>query len=845
MSGEIRIKPFTTVENYINRLLSNQVVNTVVTTVKLGKELGENAGEALLGGLRGVSNNVNEIWKGLPNKGFGGFQDGGWAPSTKLEDGLIPNSPFTPKQIQTGVNNGAKKAIELSMTALGKDIGSSLPSLLSQYANPTSNELSTNSTTTKDGAGFSFLGLNMSDIYNATSPLLGDVLGEAAQQTQRLLQGVAGISDSTQPSTAGSWVIVDDMYKGTVSKTQDMQELFGTEGRFESAFDLSKMKKGATGTQLDFSNENFEYPPGKLLTLEEQKTLAAYALYSAPKFYIPPMLVVNDEKDFQQLGGQGSGTDSLKCFIFLSVGNLVISDATYPRNVPILKIPDADIDAVQDLGFGSGTIKVSGVLWNEAGYARLQTLRELCKTRRPLIWSAQETGAWLVFPQNVPGLNTTASAPGQYTFELTLICVGKLTDNNTVRAINKQRALSVERKYKQELAILVSGENQFKLFSSKMNSASNILMGYVWDPGVGDYKQAAAGGEALKDLSLGEIIPDPDFKTKTTGTGSGITTDDTSSKLKDRSKAKSIQELMDDPFISTKSLGGQPAPGDKIVPENDRHSPANVLARMRKATDYVPNPVPAPSPDRPPLPDWQREWLDYELNKLEEWTGDKNQFTPKPKPMSESEAKFIKMIEDGRPEWLRRMGGDLNVFATTPEHDLIKTPETIWLFIDLAYFFGDNRGIKEASPSEIYYWISATDELLSDVDNHFSLPDYAAFEGTVELNKILLKELNIRGLPIRDASRQPGAIVVNSAYAKSYNTKNLLEYYDSNVDMAIKNNLALSLPERRARFSVGVENNAPPSKLSPSPSSSENYKTTTNNNTWVTKKTKIIRRADQ
>ena len=832
MSGEIRIKPFTTVEDYIKRLLSNKVVDNIVAAEKLG----EQAAQSMLGGIKGISNSVNEIWKGLPNKGFGGFQDGGWAAPTKLNnDGLIPNSPFTPRQIQTGVNNGAKKAIELSMTALGKDTINNLPSLLTPYAAPAPSDLSTD--IADSNAGFSFLGLNVSDIYDATSPLLGDVLGEASQQAMSLLRGVAGMSDTTQSSPTGKWVIVDDsIYAGTSTKKQDMQELFGTEGRFESAFDLSNVKKGGTGSQLDFSDENFEYSPGKLLTLEEQKTLAAYALYSVPKFYIPPMLVVNDEKDFQQLGGKGSGTDALKCFIFLSVGNLNISDATYPRNVPILKIPDADIDAVQDLGFGSGTIKVTGILWGEAGYARLQTLKELCKTRRPLVWSAQETGAWLVFPQNVPGLNTQAALPGQYAFDLTLICVGKLTNNNTVKAVNKQRILSVERKFKQELAILTSGENQFKLFSSKMNSSSGILTGYVWDPTIGDYKQAEVGGEDLKDLSLGEIIPDPDFQSKSTGVGSGITTDDTPSRLKDRSQAKSIKELMDQPYINSRDLGGQaPPPEDfdvlreKEITDNGRHSGKGALAKIRGGSSVSPTP---PTASPPPVP-----WYNSMGTSGTEWVRGAVD-------AGSDATKYVTGIEDNKADWTTNVTGNTNITSASTTGLDTTSKEISWLTIDFSYLFGNGRGIHNASPSELYYWVNATEEILADVDNYPTL-EFETFVGTREFNKVLLEELGVRGLPIRNTQKQPGAIITDSSYANDYTTKNLLEHYDVNVKTAIKGNLALSLPERRARFSVGIENNAPPFKLSPDPSSSDNYKTTTKNNTWVTKKVKTLRRADQ
>ena len=145
--------------------------------------------------------------------------------------------------------------------------------------------------------------------------------------------------------------------------------------------------------------------------------------------------------------------NELKKFDFVCIGNLNIEattdshstpilkepikvpdeDAAYSYKVPMLKVPD-NYDVVKDLWVGAGVIKVSGLLWGEVGHARLQDLRELCKTYRVLAWSAQETDDWLVFPQNVPDINTNEDFPGQYHFELTMECVTRLKKDGAIEA---------------------------------------------------------------------------------------------------------------------------------------------------------------------------------------------------------------------------------------------------------------------------------------------------------------------------------------------------------------------------------------------------------------------------
>ena len=348
-------------------------------------------------------------------------------------------------------------------------------------------------------------------------------------------------------------------------------------GRFEGAlgFGASAAQTAVSvsdsgGYTLDQELE-LQIPEKRFLSLDEQKQLAAYALYSVPKFYIPPMLIANQAgitAQFDASNSSGIGPN-VRCFTFLSVGDLKIDDTTYPRNVPILKVPDADIDAVQDLGFGSGTIKASGRLWGEAGYARLHTLRELCKTRRPLIWTAQETGAWLVFPQNVPGVNTVANQPGQYFFEVTLICVGKISDKDpTVTAINKTRATLVENKFKKELALLTAMK-RFKEFSAKSS-------GYFWDP----YTQSV---EAASDTNNGEISPSG----KTTGAGSSVPTVEVG-----RIETPEVG------YIAVPDVIGRVAVPSSVIAKNNTAARASTDT-SKAATDAARDPQTVPNNDNP------------------------------------------------------------------------------------------------------------------------------------------------------------------------------------------------------------------------------------------------------
>lgn len=191
---------------------------------------------------------------------------------------------------------------------------------------------------------------------------------------------------------------------------------------------------------------------GAVMSLADQQKLAAWAPFAVPGEYYPPLLVTDtldgNAEDFSE-----EGMARRDGFIFLNIGDFKLEDATFPRNVPILKVPDADIDAVQDLGFGSGTIKVSGRLWAQDGMMRLESLRNLCKSRRPLIFLSQETGAWKVFPLNVPGVTTSAGQPYQYSFDLTLACVGQINEKPSMKIYETMRKF-VELKLSKEKSIL-------------------------------------------------------------------------------------------------------------------------------------------------------------------------------------------------------------------------------------------------------------------------------------------------------------------------------------------------------------------------------------------------------
>jgi hypothetical protein len=217
-----------------------------------------------------------------------------------------------------------------------------------------------------------------------------------------------------------------------------------------------------------------------------------------------------------------------------------------------LKVPDADIDAVQDMGFGSGSIKVSGRLWGEAGYARLETLRELCKSRRPLIFISQETGAWYVMPQNVPGKNTAADKPYQYFFDVTFVCVAQLNEEDpTVQHYAKLRRELVRKKFNREMALIRaqnSVKERIKNFDTITGAGSGIQKGFYYD---------ATSGNASYNPDLQEL-QNENFVAKTTGSGgmvnnNGQTIQDSSNwkeqelgKVKDiNASAKDINEKHD------------------------------------------------------------------------------------------------------------------------------------------------------------------------------------------------------------------------------------------------------------------------------------------------------------
>lgn len=283
---------------------------------------------------------------------------------------------------------------------------------------------------------------------------------------------------------------VQDLIKQGYGATAKMHDLTVkqremSDNTLKGGNEVATASNGVTDDGIGKNTDMVSTSKQKTLTLGEQRALAAYAQYSIPQFYIPPLLVTDtgNEKDL----GKGDRAG----FIFLNIGNLRIIDTTFPRNVPILKVPDADIDAVQDMGFGSGNIKVSGLLWAEAGFARLQTLRELCKSRRPLIWSSQETGPWYVFPLNVPGLNTVADKPHQYKFEVTFVCVAQLNkQDKVVEHYAKLRKRLVAKKFNREQAIIDaqnSVENRIKSFDTLVGGNTNgVKKGYYYDPATGN-----------------------------------------------------------------------------------------------------------------------------------------------------------------------------------------------------------------------------------------------------------------------------------------------------------------------------------------------------------------------
>lgn len=824
MSGEIkRDGILESVQNYLGRLQA--ITSGVLSLNSTGTR---NKLLEILTSPGGTSNIIKELWKGLKNN-FGGIENGTWRPSITTTNTSLPQDNSSPEQLQRVFNSASQKAIETSMQALGIKPSSNLPQLLNQYGKSVIN--------TDDAvkAGIQALGINLPQLSSAISPAVSNVMSDATQQMRGTMASVLSNVDTSKSATSGTWVIREDPFEGTVNKTQDMQELFGTEGRFESAFDLSNTGQGESGLQIESLDGSLELAAGTMLTLEEQKTLAAYALYSAPKFYIPPMLVVNDEAGFQSLSGGSGGTSDLRCFIFLSIGNLSIEDATYPRNVPILKVPDADIDAVQDLGFGSGTIKISGVLWGEAGYVRLQSLRELCKTRRALIWTAQETGAWLVFPQNVPGINTSADIPGQYHFEFTLICVGKLKEDGKVKAINKQRMLSVERKFKQESAILANSKNQFKLFSSLANSELNL--GYVWDPAVGGYTQSQIDGP-----SLGEIIPDPEIAAKSTGVGSPVETDRDGDNTPLEFEHDSPQETF-------------PAIGDEPVPDSefDRNREEFRRRRMEELEK-------------------KRDELDEQRKKAYEEAG-------MPTDEEAAETRKAKEVAKAAKEAAKSggVGGLLDKMLNSETNTItpfFTTATTNTTTEDLpldAYTFETiktmtlnhngkfaNKALSDFSPSELYYWVTTieesilelreihpdvlSDEILSSLGFEWNLQDYTVVLSLdIKILDMFFEELAKRGLPQRDAKQTPSELYAGDTYY----FKKLSQYYKASADIARRQGTAPSRSTKPSRHPTTIDNNVLYKKKTPHAPSLKTIKTTTNTNRWVKPKTKTLKRPDE
>lgn len=340
----------------------------------------------------------------------------------------------------------------------------------------------------------------------------------------------------------------------------------------------------------------------KTLTLAEQKALAAYSQYSVPKFYIPPLLVSDSGKGMDDVGkGERVG------FIFVNIGDLKVDDATFPRNLPILKVPDADIDAVQDMGFGCGNIKVSGRLWGEAGYARLQTLKELCKSRRPLIFISQETGPWYVMPQNVPGTNTAADKPYQYFFDVTFVCVAQLNaEDPVVQHYAKLRRELVRKKFNREMA-LINAQNaikeRIKNFDTITGAGSGIQKGFYYD---------ANNGTASYNPDLQEL-ENSNFASKTTGAGGMLNDESTranSSALSD-GKDQRIKDINSgSKEILKRSEAALPnASQSNTSKDANAGMPANVIpggggrneqSSIEKGNNVVPISTPKPKPSEHP-----------------------------------------------------------------------------------------------------------------------------------------------------------------------------------------------------------------------------------------------------
>ena len=735
------------------------------------------------------------------------------------------------EKLEQTFNNASKKAIETSMRALGLEPNENLPDLLNKYSAP----LESNEGNDKTLEDIAATGTSLPEILSSISPAIQDMMDAATKQAQSVLNSILDNVDLEQSATTSRWVIRENMYENTANGTQDMQELFGTEGRFESAFDLSNVAKGSSGLQTESQDGSMELASGTMLTLEEQKTLAAYALYSAPKFYIPPMLVVNDEKGFQSLSGNSAGTGDLKCFIFLSIGNLAIEDATYPRNVPILKVPDADIDAVQDLGFGSGTIKISGVLWGESGYVRLQSLRELCKTRRALIWTAQETGAWLVFPQNVPGINTNAGSPGQYYFEFTLICVGKLKEDSRVKAINKQRMLAVERKFKQETAILTNSKSGFKLMSSMANSELNL--GYVWDPAIGGYTQTSIEG-----ASLGELIPDPEIATRTFGAGSATKTDTGEESPGTTETNYEFPQYKFPIFPKDPTDTIDDTVSESEFAKNDQEfRRADLIEAARKEQEKIDKNI--------GFGFW--DWLKrpFQAHADKEIERMRKQYEKDPN---------TNFLPDDLPIIVAASTPFITASSTTLPLDTNIIDKYNNYVIDYSSMF-NNRGTVGLSPSELYYWIGQLEgtlealqvchpdlmsaELLEELNaSSWTLQEYSSAYGFY--TKMLCDffgELAKRNLPARDPKSTPSIVYSEEVYA----AKKLSQYYKTSTEIARRQGTMPSNSTKPARHPTTISNNVIYKKRTPKTPSLLNIKTTTNNNRWTTTKTKTLRRPDE
>jgi len=153
-----------------------------------------------------------------------------------------------------------------------------------------------------------------------------------------------------------------------------------------------------------------------------------------PSPYFPPLLYCTE---YTSVFGKHAQTSSIVAFSFRDIGNLFIEDSSQPRAIPIQQVPDSDDDNVQDMGRSSGFIRIAGRVFGQAGLARFEMLRNLCKYKgkEGLVFIDKNIGKYRVYPANIPGYTSSAEFFNQYAFQITLIIVSDTNKKNLAHDI--------------------------------------------------------------------------------------------------------------------------------------------------------------------------------------------------------------------------------------------------------------------------------------------------------------------------------------------------------------------------------------------------------------------------